>query len=138
MKILESCMSKQLISELIKSSLIKFLIVGVFNTIISYIAFLALIEFLNYSISYSISYCLGIITSYILNGSWTFNQSISLKGMMTYPVVYIAQFFSGWVILKVAVEIFGTTESEAYIASLCVSIPIGFLASKLYFKKHRN
>ena len=115
----------------------KFLTVGVVNTTVSYVTFIILIEFVNYNISYSVSYCIGIITSYILNGSWTFNTSLSLKGLITYPVVYIAQFFSGWVILKVAVEIFKVTESEAYIASLLVSIPVGFLASKLYFK-NRN
>lgn len=127
-------MNKQLINRVIGNRLIKFLTVGAVNTIVSYVTFMMLIEFVNYNVSYSVSYCIGIVTSYILNGSWTFNKSLSIRGLITYPVVYLAQFFSGWVILKVAVEVYNFTESEAYIASMLVSIPVGFLASKLYFK----
>ncbi|MFA0557982.1 MULTISPECIES: GtrA family protein [unclassified Vibrio] len=134
MRILESYMNKQLINRVIGNRLIKFLTVGAVNTIVSYVTFMMLIEFVNYNVSYSVSYCIGIVTSYILNGSWTFNKSLSIRGLITYPVVYLAQFFSGWVILKVAVEVYKFTESEAYIASMLVSIPVGFLASKLYFK----
>lgn len=128
-------MNKQLIIKLLASRLSKFLVVGVINTTVSYLLFITFIQFTNYSAAYSLSYSIGIITSYILNGVWTFNKSISIKGLITYPVVYASQFLSGWIILKVAVETFKISESEAYILALLVSIPVGFLASKVYFRK---
>ncbi len=113
---------------------VKFLIVGCVNTLVSYLTFLSLLYVVNYDIAYAVSYGTGILVSYFLNGKWTFQKSITFKGALTYPLVYIVQFSAGWLVLKYGVEGLSFTENQAYILSVIISIPIGFLASKLYFK----
>ena len=121
-------------NNMINNKFVKFLIVGCVNTLVSYLMFLALLYVVNYDIAYAISYGVGILVSYFLNGKWTFKKSITFKGVLTYPLVYIVQFSTGWLVLKYGIETLSLTENQAYILSIIISIPIGFLASKLYFK----
>lgn len=115
--------------------LFKYLTVGIVNTIVSYVTFIALVTHLNISVAYVISYAIGIVCSYVLNGKWTFKRELGLKGLFTYPLVYAVQLITGWLSLKFLVDGFDISESTAYILSLCVSVPVGYLTSKMYFKR---
>ena len=119
---------------MLKNKFIRFLIVGCVNTLVSYLIFSALIHIVNYDVAYACSYAFGILVSYVFNGKWTFSKSIDFKGMLIYPLVYIVQFSTGWAVLKYGIEMLNFTENQAYILSIIISIPIGFLTSKLYFK----
>lgn len=119
---------------MLKNKFVRFLIVGCVNTLVSYVIFSVLIYLVHYDFAYAGSYAFGILISYVLNGKWTFSKSIGFKGILTYPLVYIVQFSTGWLVLKYCIETLNFTENQAYILSTIISIPIGFLASKIYFK----
>lgn len=56
-------------------SLIKFALVGVVNTLIDFIIYALLTHVnLNYITAQCISYSAGVLNSYMMNRSWTFNQ----------------------------------------------------------------
>jgi len=123
----------------LENRLIKFLMVGFVNTAVSYISFLALNLFFTYQIAYIISYGFGLITSYVLNGKWTFSSQLGYRGLALYPLAYLLQFISGYWTLKVGIESFQLAEFIAYAISLLVSIPIGFITTKYFFQwLHKN
>lgn len=61
---------------MISNQLIKFLIIGITVVLIDYIFYLILLDiFDDYIISKGLSFILGSMFSYLLNRSWTFNNS---------------------------------------------------------------
>lgn len=118
--------------------LVKFLIVGCVNTAISFFLFLILLKFMPYQSAFILCYMVGIIGSYVLNGIWTFSSKISVKGLFSYPVVYLIQLFIGWIVLQMVVETFNFSEKIAFIISLLVSIPVGYLMTKFFFKNRHQ
>lgn len=122
------------LSDIKKSKFLRFLCTGCFNTFVSYVSFSILISFVSYDFSYVMSYAVGIISSYIINTIWTFEQKINIKNALFYPFVYLIQFSIGWGILKISIEMLEFSYVRAYLLSILISIPIGFVATSLYFK----
>lgn len=121
--------------KLFTNQLLRFLIVGCVNTLISFLSYIVLKNIISYRPAFFISYAVGLIISYILNGKWTFSSKISISGLVAYPLVYIVQLFTGWAVLETSVQILKVSELYAYIFSLFFSVPIGFFAAKYFFKK---
>ena len=113
---------------------LKFVLVGLTNTIVSWIAFVILNMIFSYQISYVLSYSLGLVVSYILNGKWTFSSGLSYLGLLLYPFAYIFQFAIGYFTMGYLVESFSMTEWLAYTLSLGLSVPVGFICTRRYFQ----
>ncbi|ENM5918757.1 GtrA family protein [Vibrio mimicus] len=122
----------------IESKFIRFVIVGITNTAISYVSFLLLNIIFDYQISYALSYGLGLISSYILNGKWTFSARLGYLALLCYPLAYLCQFLVGFFSMKLGVESYALPEWLAYGISLLTSVPIGFIITKYYFKVANN
>lgn len=79
------------------STLIKFLVVGVLNTLLTLIIILGLKYFYSFNdvIANFNGYVIGLICSYTLNKKWTFNHTGNMsssifKFVMTFFVAYVA------------------------------------------------
>ncbi|NEN84300.1 GtrA family protein [Paenibacillus elgii] len=120
----------------LNNSFVKFLIVGITNTLITYLAYLFLLLFFKYQIAYSISYILGIAFSYILNTIIVFKSSISVKKILFYPIVYIIQYLINVALLSYFVNY--VNEKIAPILIIVITIPITFLLSKFILKRREN
>lgn len=114
---------------------IKFLLIGLLNTGITYILYLVFLPFTTYEVSYTLSYVIGIITSYIFNSSMVFRSKLTLLKFIKYPLVYIVQFFLNWIILKLAVNYFNIHTKFAPVIVMVITIPITFALSKLILEK---
>lgn len=113
---------------------VRFIIVGVVNTVISYALYLILLAFFNYIFAYSISYCMGILISYFLNAKFVFNKHLSFAGFLKFPIVYLIQYTLGVFVLWLLVENFSVYPEIAMVVTIIVSIPITFLASRFLLK----
>jgi len=74
----------------------RFILVGVLNTVITITIFLFLTNFvkLDYRLSNSIGYIIGVINSFIWNKKWTFKTKNSLKSeFLKFIVVFIISYF---------------------------------------------
>lgn len=119
-----------------KSQLSKFLLVGAFNTAITYVVYLLLIQAIPPWLSYLISYGLGVVIAFYLNKNWAFNADVSHRALPSFFVLHvilatigtlvchgISGHLPGWMIAPIAV---------------LFNIPLSFLLTKLFFKMHGN
>ncbi|WP_443070040.1 GtrA family protein [Sulfurospirillum sp.] len=114
---------------------LKFIVVGFLNTVISYILFIAFLSILNYQASYTLSYCLSIGISYLLNTKIVFNVNRSIKSFLRFPLVYLVQYIFGFIILYLLNQY---TKIENHIGILIViflSIPLTFILSRVVLLK---
>jgi len=114
----------------LKNKFIKFIGVGVINTVASYLLYVLLVLFLNYQLSYAISFAFGIILSFLLNTKYVFEVKKTIKKFVLFPLVYLVQYLLGAFMMNIVVEII---EINKFFAPLVVTIfllPISFLLSK--------
>lgn len=85
------------IKEIIKMQQIRFLIVGVLNTIVGYGIYALLVMFdFNYLLANTIGTIIGIIHSYIWNRYFTFNSRNSVKKeIIKFVFVYFVSYLIG-------------------------------------------
>lgn len=89
---------------------------------------------MNYNMAYSISYVAGILLSYYLNSVFVFQEKISLRKFIKYPVVYIVQYLINLVLLNILIEYAGLSTKIVPIITIVITIPITFLLTKFIIK----
>lgn len=112
----------------------RFIICGGINTLLTYIIYVVALRFYRYSISYSISFLAGIFIAYYLNSRFVFEQELSLKKAISYPLVYLVQYLLGILALYVLVELLSVNKLIAPLIIVAISVPVTFLLSKLIIK----
>lgn len=113
----------------------KFLIAGGLNTAITYGIYLILLMLIPYTASYTISYITGIVLAYLLNRFFVFKSHQGLKSIALLPLVYLAQYVVGILILWCWVEKLGFSDRLAPLAAIIITIPITYIFSRLVFSK---
>ncbi|MDR9753892.1 GtrA family protein [Pseudomonas sp. SZMC_28357] len=113
---------------------IKFLIVGSINTGAGYIFYLAFIQVMAYTYAYSLSYALSVVVSYVLNARFVFNEPLSLKKLLAFPLVYIVQYITGLCLVYIAVEKLSIPPVLAPLLIIIVTLPVTFLLARLIVK----
>ncbi len=113
--------------QLKNKTIIKYLFVSVIATCIDVGLLFLLTEFLkiNYLISGTISYCVGIIIGYIGQKTLTFNDKSTkiFKQFAIFTIVSLIGLLINLVILKIFVEYFGLH----YLISKIIAIGVGFI-----------
>ncbi|MDR9862876.1 MULTISPECIES: GtrA family protein [Pseudomonas] len=113
---------------------IKFLIVGSINTGAGYIFYLAFIQVMAYTYAYSLSFALSVVLSYVLNARFVFNEPLSFKKLLTFPLVYIVQYISGLCLVYIAVEKLSIPVALAPLLVVVVTLPVTFLLARFIVK----
>jgi putative flippase GtrA len=74
----------------------------------------------------------GIVFSYLFNSVIVFKVKASIKGLITYPVVYLIQYLTTAVFLALFVESGLASETIAPLLAIGLTIPITYLAAKFF------
>ncbi len=99
---------------------IKFGIVGIINTLISLAVYnILLLLNMHYLFANSVGYCVGILSSYILNSKFVFETNMDVKKGSKFILTYLSSFIIGSFILYIIVEYFNIPKT---VAPLIVSI----------------
>ena len=114
---------------------LRFLVAGGINTIVAYATYLALLHWMRYEVAYAIGYTVGIIVSYVLNALFVFRQPMHARSATCFPLVYVAQFVAGLLLLRIAVEGLGIPRWLALAASIAVTMPMTFLLSRWIIRR---
>lgn len=121
------------------SQFIKFGLVGLLNTIISYVSYTILVFLgINYLISNTIAFIISVLNSYYWNNRYVFRQPgeekrVKIKALIK---VFVSYGFTGLVLnsflLMVWINIFDISKYIAPAINLIITIPINFLLNKLW------
>ncbi|AIQ26302.1 GtrA family protein [Paenibacillus sp. FSL H7-0737] len=123
-----------LLTKLLSKQFLKFVISGGINTLATYLVYLLLLEFLSYSMSYTISYISGIFLSYYLNTAFVFKEKVLFRKFLKFPIVYLVQYLINLFMLYVLVEHLNLSKQIVPLIVIVVTIPITYTLSKLIIK----
>ena len=114
---------------------IRFSVVGVVNTALSYVVFLLLLwSGAHYLVASVVGYFCGIVNSYVLNRRWTFQsrQAARLPEFLRFCVVNAVGLALNTGVLHILVAWFGVSPEIAQLFALCASMIAGFIGNKLW------
>lgn len=117
------------------SEFFRFLLTGLSNTLVTYLAYLLLLPFLPYLYAYTLAYCIAVLNSYFMNVFFVFRKNVSLKSFLRFPFIYVMQYFLGASILWLLVGKLGLSPAWAMVVVIIVTVPITFLSSRFVLKK---
>lgn len=109
----------------------RFLAGGALNTGSTFVLYWLLLLVVEYRIAYAISFIAGILLSYVINTKLVFRTDYSLRKVILFPLVYLVTYFAGAVALDLAVARFGVDTRIAPFISICATLPLTYLLSKL-------
>ena len=116
------------------ATFLKFLLSGGVNTLITYIIYLVLLNYLPYGFSYSISFGVGIIIAYSLNRFFVFHTKGNANTVLLFPLVYVIQYLVGFMLVFLWVEMFNWHVFFAPLAATLVTIPLTYILTRWVFK----
>lgn len=128
------------IKKQLEKKVIRFLIVGVANTIVGYGVF-ALGIYLNlyYYLAYILSYIIGVANSYVLNKKFTFKStSKSLKEPIRFVIVYLISFAVGSIFLYLSIDILNVNEYVAGFINLIFITSISWIGHNKFSFRNKN
>ena len=118
----------------INQEFIRFVLFGGVNTLLGYLIYVVLLLFLNYKVSFTITYVSSIFISYYLNSKFVFYRKISLKKGLIYPSVYLVQYLTCMLLLHIFVEIINLSKFIAPILAVLLTVPVTFFLSRFIIK----
>jgi putative flippase GtrA len=115
----------------------KFTIVGIINSALTFIIFFLLLKVasVNYLVSLSITWIIGIIFSYVLNYLWVFRPDEKLefqKRFAKYLSAYLVSFFLNFILIMAIVENWNFEPFYVQTGLLPIVVAFNFLTSKYW------
>lgn len=120
-------------SEEFLSQFIKFGIVGILNGIVGFGSMLLLFNvfLVNYLLSNIIGYCLGLINSFVLNKTFTFQSRKSIKKELPhFVIIFIISYSANLIALIILVNEFYFNTNVAYIFGMMIYSITNFMGNK--------
>ena len=114
-------------------SFVRFLASGAFNTLVTYVAYIGLLDVLSYRWSYTISYLSGIALAYVLSRYFVFKQSGGRYGIVWLILIYGLQYLVGIALVNTWVELVRAPPVFAPAFAIAISMPLTYLLSRLVF-----
>lgn len=122
------------------SQFVKFGIVGLANTAISYVVYLALIWIgLYYMLASIIGFSVSVFNSYYWNNKYVFRVESGRAWWKTFIKTYISYAGTGIVLSNILlylwIDVLGISAMIAPLISLVITVPVNFLANKFWAYK---
>src|SRR5687767_5357524 len=111
----------------------RFLLVGVANTVLSFIAYRLLLALgTPYVIAAALGFSVGAVNGYVFNRRWTFAAHDSARARLVYVAVQVAGAASTSMLVLLFVEGFGIDKVAAYLAAIAPVTVCTFMANRLW------
>ncbi len=117
---------------------IKFGIVGLSNTLISYVVYVAGVRFgMHYLLASILGFVISVLNSFYWNNKYVFGQGKEERNLLkTLLKTFMAYAFTGLVLanilLYIWVDILGISEYLGPLINLVVTVPLNFVINKLW------
>jgi putative flippase GtrA len=119
------------LTKCFEQRLVRFLVSGAANTLLTYAVYIVLLQFLPYAAAYTISYIVGIAINYAFNVFWVFEVKPKMRSAAAWPVIFLMQYLVGISLLALLVNVLRVDAWLAPLAVLVVTVPISYLLSRL-------
>lgn len=116
----------------------RFLAGGALNTGSTFVLYWLLLLVVEYRIAYAISFVAGILLSYVINTRFVFRARHSMRKVVLFPLVYLAGYLAGALVLQLSVAHFGVDARVAPLISVCATLPLTYILSKLVLTWERT
>lgn len=116
----------------------RFVIAGALNTGLTYVLYLALLQFMPYGAAYSVTYLAGMALGYALNAYLVFKARPTAKSAAMYPFVYVLNYLLGLCLLYALVEIVAVPREIAPLLVVAVTLPVMYLLMAFVFHRKFN
>lgn len=128
------------VTELAK--MVKFGITGVVNTAVDYAVFFLLARLLGFNAyaAQAVSYGAGMLNSYFVNRSWTFRTGARFFSpqLVRFVVTNLVVLGVSMLLLKFFMEILSVDMMLAKLITICVTMALNFVISRLWVFKPEN
>lgn len=114
---------------------LRFLLTGSANTAASWVVYLFFNWFLPYTAAYTISYAFGMFFTYYMNTRWVFKVPMKWSTFMQFPLIFAIRYALDLGVLFTLVNYLGCPETFAPLVTIVLTMPIGFLLSRLVLAK---
>ena len=114
----------------IGAEIFRFLVAGFLNLGFTYAVYRLSLNFLNYSISYTISIFSGVVFTWMVHSFFTFKIVPKSKRLPIHIAMAMVFYFIGLTMLTYAVEKFGVSEKYAPLLITALLTPASFLVTK--------
>jgi putative flippase GtrA len=109
---------------------VRFVVIGVLNTVAMYSFYLLLILLIPYVFAYAVTFVTGTLISASLNARLSFKARLTGRTLFRFTLVYTASFLLSVWFLVFIVEDLGIHYQIAPIIVLAVFTPLNFLSAK--------
>lgn len=111
----------------------RFLVVGVANTVISYMVYRVLLPLgTPYAVAAPIAFAVGAVNGYIFNRRWTFRARDTGRARAFYVAVQVVGALSTTLLVWFFVQVVGIDKGYAYLATIPPVTVCMFLANRLW------
>lgn len=133
--------SKNLLTSILdgsffKSSVFRFILIGVFNTIHNFVWYnMFLFLKIPYQVAFTLAFIIAMTASFFLNTKFTFNTKPTLKKFIQFPVTALPNFLISQVGLFILVGLMNFEKGISGLLASLVAIPITFFVTKFILTK---
>jgi putative flippase GtrA len=112
-----------------------FLIVGISNTILNYVVYLALLRVVYYGWAFTGAFIVGLVFTGLMNIRVTFAHHPTVAACIAFAAYYCLYYVCNLLLLRVFVEHLGIDERFAPLVMLPITVPISFLTTRFIVRR---
>jgi putative flippase GtrA len=114
---------------------VRYALAGGFNTAATYAAYVLLLPFVGYAVSYTVTYAAGIALAYYLSARFVFRRPLQWRRAIQYPLVYVLQYGLGITLTTGLVQRAHLDAEFAAAVAIVLTVPFTFLLSRWIIKR---
>ncbi|WP_157351565.1 GtrA family protein [Aliarcobacter butzleri] len=115
----------------------RYLIVGIINTLISFVLIVVFYKWLNfsYNLAYLFGYLIAYLNSFVMNKVFTFkSKNYWKKEFIGFTLVFFISYIVSYLILYILVEILSLEKFLGIIFSMIIYTIVSYILNKKIFK----
>ena len=113
---------------------LRFLIVGVVNTIVGCAVYLFFVQYMSHTLAYGIAFVIAIICAAPLHARVTFGVTLRRHSFALSALFYFISYLVNAGVLELTVRGFGVDKRLAILVIVAVSIPMTYIVNRLIFR----
>jgi putative flippase GtrA len=118
-------------------SFVRFLGSGGFNTLVTWLLYLALLRRLPYAASFTIAFACGIALAYVLNRYVVFREGGGAAAPLWVALIYFGQYLANLGLVSLWVEALDLPVALAPLFAVAATLPLTFLLNRIVFSRDR-